>query len=312
LLPQGSTLRVGERMLRLGRQLGSGLVGVVYEAWCLDSGERLALKRARARFHTFRESFRLERDAAEALGSLSALRPARVVDHASHVLLKEFLAADTLQALLIRGDVSSRQREALVHALRETAEVHARLGFLVDLSPKNLCWQDGWVLLDSGPKTHVNDYSTVLEAPSWEQYVRYFERKGSVRSGSSAPAVLSRERAREEVPQVRSYAFVRDWWLWIPYDAQVQPERYFVSVDEQQPEDEALFRVDWERGGALEPAPGGDARLKSSELMRACAVAAWRRQHPKLELPLGALSARPLQTELGPLSLAALAAEVEP
>jgi hypothetical protein len=312
LLPAGTCLRVGERMLRLGRQLGSGLVGVVYEAWCQDTGERLALKRARAHFHTFRESFRLERAAAEVLSSLSALRPARVVDHAPHVLIKEFLAADTLQALLIRGEVSSRQREALVHALRETAEVNARLGFLVDLSPKNLCWQDGWVLLDSGPKTHVNDYSAVLDAPSWEQYVGYFERKGSVKRGDSAPAVLSRERAREDVPQARSYAFVRDWWMWIPYDAQVQPERYFVSVDEQQPEDEALFRVDWERGGALEPAPGGDARLKSSELVRACAVAAWRRQHPRMALPSGALPSRSLPAELGPLSLAALAAEVEP
>jgi hypothetical protein len=310
LLPEGSVLRVGERALRLGRRLGSGLVGVVYEASCLQTGERLALKHARARFHTFRESFRLERAAGEALSSLSALRPARVVDHGPHTLLKEFIAADTLQALLLRGDVTAHQRESLVHALRETAEAYARWGFLVDLSPKNLCWKDGWVLLDAGPKTHVTDYGALLESPAWEQYVRYFERKGSLRPGGSAPAVLGREQEHSDVPAARAWAFVRDWWLWIPYDPQVRAEHFFATVDEQQPEDEPLFRVDLERGGALEPAPAADTRLATSELLRACALEAWRRQYP--HLPLSTQPPRPLPVELGPLSLGALATEVEP
>ena len=311
-LPEGTVVRLGGRTLRLGAALGTGLVGTVAEARCLDTGALFALKRARASFRVFQESFRLEVAATEALSRLRALRPARVVEHAPHALLKELLRGETLQRLLLRGALTDAQRASLVEALREAADVSRRLGFLVDLSPKNLCWQDGWVLLDAGPKTHVTDYGALLEDPGWEPYVRYFERKGSLAPGGSAPSVLSRTRSESDVPQAPAHAFVRDWWVWIPYDPHVEKDRFFVTLDETQREDEAIFRVDLERGPELTAAPGADPRLVESELLRACAREAWRRQHP--ELPALTGGARPLSllARHEPISLAALATETEP
>ncbi|WP_257463367.1 serine/threonine-protein kinase [Archangium lipolyticum] len=313
LLPPGTVMRLGDRTLRLGAPLGSGLVGTVSEARCADTGELFALKRARASIRTFQESFRLEADVSEVLTRFSALRPARLIERAPHALLKELLRGPTLQTLILQGALHPEQRDSFVEALREVASVYARLGFLVDLSPKNICWQDGWVLVDAGPKTHTTDYVTLLEEPGWEQYVRYFERKGSLAKGGSAPSVLGRSVSDTGIPHARSFAFVRDWWMWIPYDPDVQPDRFFVTIDETQQEDEAVFRVELDRGLELIPAPGVDPRLVESGLVRACALEAWKRQNPHLPaLAAGEPWPLPPMEAREPLSLAALATETEP
>ena len=311
-LPPGLLVRAGGRTLRLGAHLGSGLVGTVHEARCLETGEDFALKRARASFSTFQEFFRLEAAATEALSGLSALRPARIAGRAPHVLLKELLRGDTLQKLILQGSLTPEQRESLVRALREVATLHARLGFLVDLSPKNLCWQDGWVLVDAGPKTHVTDYGTLLAEPDWERYVRYFERKGSLATRGSAPSVLTRSARDAGIPNARCFAFVRDWWMWLPYDPGLEPERFFVTLDETQHEDEALFRVDLDRGPELVAGPGAEPRLVENELLRACALESWKQQHPHLPPLMGEPRPLPLARSRDPISLAALATETEP
>ncbi|QRK06466.1 hypothetical protein JQX13_41260 [Archangium violaceum] len=312
-LPPGTVVRLGERTLRLGAPLGSGLVGTVSEARCADTGERFALKRARAAIRTFQEFFRLEAAATEALSGLTALRPARIIERTSHALLKELLHGSTLQMLILQGALGQEQRDSFVEVLRQVADIHTRLGFLVDLSPKNVCWQDGWVLVDAGPKTHTTDYVTLLAEPGWEQYVRYFERKGSLARGGSAPSVLVRPVSDAGIANARSFAFVRDWWMWIPYDPHVEPGRFFVTIDETQQEDEAAFRVELDRGAELVPVPGVEARLAESELVRACALEAWKRQHPHLPaLAQGEPRPLPFTTSREPLSLAALATETEP
>jgi len=316
-LPPGAAVRVGRRWIQAGPVLGSGLVGVVHEATCLETGARLAYKRPRADLAFFREALRVEVEAARRVATLAALRPAAIVEADPLGIAKELCAAPTLQAQLIDSEgregregraVPAERRDALCAALREAGELFRREGVLLDLSPKNLCWQDGWVLLDTGPKLHRSDLHHVLDHPSWSGYVAHVRRK--LAAGPSAPSALTLPVEPEAPFAARRWAFVRDLWRWFPFDPELDPASFLVTVDDQRADDEAVFVLDVE-GGRIEPAPGADPGLTQSDLLRRAAEEA--PDLPPAARPRAATSPpRPLPLAGDVLDLAALAREVAP
>jgi hypothetical protein len=306
VLPAGAVVRLGARWLRVGRVLGSGLVGVVHEAMCLESGARLAYKRPRAGVAFFREALRVEALAAQRASVLGSLRPAAILEADALGIAKELRAEPTLQEQWLAGDLDAARRGALVAALREAGELFRREGILLDLSPKNLCWDGTWVLLDTGPKLHASDFARVLEDPAWSTYVAYARRK--LTAGPSAPSALTLPAEPEAPIRARRWAFVRDLWRWFPYDPDLHAASFFVTVDDDQPEDEAVFVLDEDAGGDVEPAPGADPRLWQSPLIRRCAEAAPDR--PSAGSARG--DVRPLPWAAPVLDMAALSREVEP
>ncbi|MEW6731918.1 MAG: hypothetical protein AB1489_11385 [Acidobacteriota bacterium] len=314
MLPPGTILSINNRTLRLGEPLGSGLVGVVYQAQCLESGLTYALKRARAAFSFFREALRLEVAVGAVIARFSSLRPADIVEATPYSLLKEFSCQQTLQQLIACDAVTPIQRECFLEVLQEAARATYEYGFIVDLSPKNLCWQDGWVLLDAGPKIHRTDFSAVLENPSWERYLEYVKSKRQVSLGRSAPSVLLRAELNIDLP-ARRYAFLRDWWRWFPYDPALNPDYFFVTIDPQQSEDEVLFQADLNQS-RISVATQADSTLTTNSIIIESARLSWRQQFPEITLadsfvekPLDTL---PISLTSEPITLAALAGESEP
>ena len=305
-LRPGAVLRVGARWLSVGQVLGSGLVGVVHEATCLETGERLACKRPRADLAFFREALRAEVEAARLVAALGALRPARVVDAGPVGIAKELRREPTLQEQLLVGDVAAERRAALVEALREAGELFQREGILLDLSPKNLCWDRGWVLLDTGPKLQWSDAVRVLENPSWPAYLAHARRK--LAAGLSAPSALTLPVGPEAPITAARWAFVRDLWRWFPCDPAPDTASFLVTVDDSRVDDEAIFVIDLSAGGRVEPAPGAAPRLTQSALLRLCAERAPDR--PGGAPAPGALPPLPLAAPV--LDIASLSREVEP
>ncbi|WP_437720108.1 hypothetical protein [Sorangium sp. So ce861] len=307
LLP-GTVVRVGGRFLEVGGALGSGLVGVVYEARCLATGARLAYKRPRAGVAFFREALRVEALAARRAASLRAIRPAAIVEADALGVAKELRAGPTLQEELLAGEVDPGRRAALVEALGEAGELFRREGILLDLSPKNLCWDGGWVLLDTGPKLYRSELVRALEQPAWPTYVAHVRRK--LAAGPSAPSAVTQPLPEGPAPEVaaRRWAFVRDLWRWFPYDPAPDAASFLGIVDDDQADDEAVFLID-AADGRVEPAPGADARLAGSALIRRCAEEAPDRP----ARPSGEAAApRPLPLAGPVLGLASLSREVAP
>ncbi|WP_437805819.1 hypothetical protein [Sorangium sp. So ce1078] len=312
-LPPGAVVRLGGRYLEVGGVLGSGLVGVVYEARCLSTGARLAYKRPRAGVAFFREALRVEALAARRVAALRAIRPAAIVEADALGIAKELRAGPTLQEELLAGEVDPGRRAALVEALGEAGELFGREGILLDLSPKNLCWDGGWVLLDTGPKLHRSDLVRVLEEPAWPTYVAHVRRK--LAAGPSAPSAVTQPLPEGPAPQVaaRRWAFVRDLWRWFPFDPAPDAASFLGIVDDDQADDEAVFLIDAE-DGRVEPAPGADARLAGSALLRRCAEEAPDRPaRPRGEAARGeAAQPEPLPLAGAVLGLPSLSREVAP
>ncbi|WP_437912484.1 hypothetical protein WME73_35965 [Sorangium sp. So ce302] len=303
-LPEGAVVRVGGRFLRVGGALGSGLVGVVYEARCLETGARLAYKRSRAGVAFFREALRVEALSARRAAALRALRPAAIVETDARGITKELCARPTLQAELLAGELDPARRAALVEALGEAGDLFRREGILLDLSPKNLCWDDGWVLLDTGPKLQRSDLVGVLERPAWSTYVAHARRK--LAAGPSAPSAVALPEGPEPPLAARRWAFVRDLWRWFPVDSAPDVASFLVIVDDDHADDEAVFLTD-EADGRVVPAPGADARLAGSALVRRCAEEAPDRPfRPRGEAPL------PLPLAAPVVDLPSLSREVAP
>lgn len=303
-LPEGAVVRVGERFLQVGGVLGSGLVGVVYEARCLATGARLAYKRPRAGVAFFREALRVEALAARRVAALRAIRPAAIVEADPLGIAKELCARPTLQADLLAGEVDPGRRAALVEALAEAGDLFRREGILLDLSPKNLCWDEGWVLLDTGPKLHRSDLVHALDQPAWSTYLAHARRKLS--AGPSAPSAITLPADPEPPVAARRWAFVRDLWRWFPLDPAPDAASFLVIVDDDRADDEAVFLIDV-ADGRVEPAPGADARLAGSALIRRCAEEAPDRPaRPRGEAPLPLALAAPV------LDLPSLSREVAP
>lgn len=287
-LPVGTTIRVAERAYQVGRQVGSGLLGVAYEATPAEGSEELIVKRARARFEYFRQAFELEARVARALASHEWIEPAPILAAAPWLLVKPRYRQPTLLQMQNGGGVAQTQREALVAALRGAGDLAAGGGPVLDLSPKNLCWVEGkWVLLDSGPKLHVSDFEGVLERPGWDSYWDYFRPK--LTGSRSEPSAL--HRGQELDVQARQWAFVKEWWRWFPLDPRPDSDYFFVCVDETVPEPEFLFLVE---GETVCLAPEASAAYLCNPWLRRVAQEQWRLQTGRhLRLP-GEASALPL------------------
>lgn len=266
-LEAGTLVSVEGRGVQVGEVLGAGLVGVVYAARTLQ-GEPLVYKRARARFTYFSQALQLEVEFARRLQrapGVRSIRPANILGHGRYALLKSRYRGPTLLALLKKEQVSEMQREALVRALRELAPHPDAARW--DLSPKNICWEDGWVLLDTGPRTQPSAFVKVLSAPSWERYTAYFEAKLRAHKGTvSSPSTLDESRTAPG-ENARRWVFLADWLAWFPEDPKVRAEAFHAELDESVPEDEVLFT--YEDSSLRGPASG---------LLRALALAAWRPQ----------------------------------
>lgn len=310
VLPPNTVVRAHDLTMRVGEPLGSGLVGTVYTAYSLDGRATYAYKRARAPFSFFRESLRIEQRAAAALAQLSALRPVEIITADTHSLVKACCRHQTLADLLVAGEVSARQRDTLVAALKEAAEIERSLGFIIDLSPKNLCWDNGWLLLDTGPKIHVTDFCAVLAEPSWHNYFNYVREKLARQPGRSAPSVLTRA-CGDDSAKARRYAFLREWWRWFPYDEQVDTNYFFADIDNEQCEDEVLYRLEPTSQSGIMPADSGDPRLVHNPLVRAAATASWQRQYPHLAVNTD-INESVDEADTGPITLAELAGELLP
>jgi pimeloyl-ACP methyl ester carboxylesterase len=314
-LATNTIIRVNQRNLRIEELLGSGLVGDVYQVQCLTSGERFALKRARANFSFFRESLRIETEIGNLLTNTETFRIAQVVESSHHLLLKDCCRQETLQQLLLEDRLSEQQREAFVAMLNEVAAIERQYGFILDLSAKNLCWQNGWILLDAGPKIHVTDFSRILANPSWPNYLAYIKEKlDSIRSSPSALA-RTKNRSPQTFPRAARYAFLRDWWTWLPYDESPPTNYFFAEIDDGLTEDEMLFELSLTGEQAeIKIEPQAAPRLSHNQIIQQSAISSWRQYFPETAINFAQANNRPLplSSDSEPLTLAQLAHEVEP
>ena len=265
--PKNSVVRLGGELYTIEKPLGSGLVAVGYLAIHQETGAQVVLKIPRGRFGFFKESIRIESEVIQVLESLQSLVPASLIFGESRGLVKKFYAQETLSRSLSRGVVSVRQKEALLDVLREAFQVYLNYGFILDLSPKNLVWDNQWILLDGGPKIHKTDFLKLLESPDWNRYVHYFLPK--LEKGQSQPSVLSGSVVSKPIRADR-VVFVGDWWEWFPYDLDLDRDYFFVEIDEQIIESGMLLQAELETG-QVRILPGASRRLIRNPLIFDCA-----------------------------------------
>ncbi len=291
LLPPGRVVSVGDRSLVVDHELGQGMMAVSYAVRCRESGRPYALKRARARFDLFRQILTAEAEASRRLPELVGLPTARVVADDEESLLKERYDAPTLQALIVDGAVGPVHREALVATLERGKVLLDAYGFHADLSPKNLCWcGDHWVLLDTGEPLVANAFAeAVLERISWDAYLAFHGPK--IRTRDSQPSALT-VAARPDELDLRAatrYAFLREWWLWLPCVDEVAPDLLRATFDAAARDDEILFFMEQDGGGwRLRAAARGDPGTVPPELAVERAVDQWRRSFPDRPCSLAA------------------------
>jgi hypothetical protein len=107
----------------------------------------------------------------------------------------------------------------------------------LDVSPKNLAWDDGWVLLDAGPKLKLGDAVRLASGASFADYVESYRAK--LAAGPSAPSVVSAPASADELLEVpRRFALVRHLWRWFPLDP--SPADMLVCVDPLAESDEVM------------------------------------------------------------------------
>ncbi len=300
----GTHLRCGKRFFEVKKAVGAGLVGCVYLVTEVNSGQSWALKQARNDFAFFREALRLEALVASCVGQNpdAALQSVPVLDLSGHHLFKAFCPQPTLQSILHSGHPDSRQRDTLEAALKQAAGYWHKHGFLLDLSPKNLCWNNtAWLLLDSGPKMHRSPFEEVLEQGRWTDYMQYVE--GKLHSARSEPSVLAIKPDAQAAPS-RQLAFVRDWWGWFPEDPSPEPDFFFVDIDDSLPEDELLFLAEQISDSGTYQFQATDHPWSTHPLIQQLAIGQWRQQfptYPLFNLPNQTIDL-PLNADSEPLS----------
>ncbi|MBI4853729.1 MAG: alpha/beta hydrolase [Acidobacteria bacterium] len=312
VLEPGTVVTVNQEILSITDQLGSGLIGVVYKTKSLKSNQIFAYKRARAKLNFFHQVLEIEKKVSDLLSQSSILKPARILELTPNALLKEFCPEPTLLNLLLENKLTSKQKSALVEVLKEAAEIDRTYHFILDLSAKNLAWKNGWILLDSGPKSHITDFSKVLRAPTWENYFTYIQEK-TLKQKISAPSVLSRKVAENKL-SAKKFFFVYDWWIWLPFDEEVDPSYYYVSIDNSQKETEIIFRLDLDER-LIKLAKDAPEELTTNPILQQTALAAWQKQYPEIKVsfsPINDTGFLPLSLTSKPITLATLASETSP
>lgn len=312
VLENGTVVQVNQETLALTDQLGSGLIGVVYKAKSIKSGQVFAYKRARARFNFFHQVLEIEKKVADLLSQASSLKPARILEFTSNSLLKEFHPEPTLQSLLLENKLTSKQKSTLVAVLEEAAEINHKYNFILDLSAKNLAWKNSWILLDSGPKSHVTDFSKVLKDPTWDNYVSYLQEK-TTKQKISAPSVLSKKVDDQKI-LAENFFFVQDWWLWLPFDEEVPANYYYITIDENQKETEIIFSLNLTEK-IIKPVSQAAQEFLTNPILQQTALATWQKQYPEIKVSLQKVhdtAFSPLSLSSKPINLATIASQAYP
>ena len=233
-LPASLPVWVGKQQggwTRLKEQLGSGMTGVVYEC----DNPNIVYKKSRANFDFFIQMFELEKRVTELLLSHNSICCAQILYAHKGVLVKEKVFGQTLQSILIEESLSERQileLEQVIEAYRLFFQDH---GFVLDISPKNLCWVDGWVLIDAGPQIRLKRHPNQIS--NWEDYFQIFKHK--LVFSESKPSAL---HLASEVPLIYDeYVFVREWNQWFPLE-DLKRELFFVELIKKR-SPELIFKV---------------------------------------------------------------------
>ena len=225
----GTTIRFNETFYTINRKIGEGLISVVYEAADAESGEIVALKRARLKSKFFQEILRLEQLVTNLMASKNgALGVLPIWEMNNYTLLKPLCTFPTLQELLFHDNVTLQQEEALENCLRFCQELYVEHHLLLDLSPKNISWNGTqWILIDAGPKIHQSDFKHVLELGTWKSDLNYVQSR--VTTEHSAPSVLKLSVDAYIPKETESdWVFISEWWDWFPVDKN-EPVDYFFS-----------------------------------------------------------------------------------
>jgi hypothetical protein len=272
--------------LELGAVLGHGMLAITHEARCQGSGERLALKRARADVPLLRRLFHAEAEASRQLPRLAGLRTAAVLAEGEACLLKTLYTGPTLQELMADRRVEAMHIQALEDVLRRVWALWQRHSFYAEASPKNLCWEgDGFRLLDTGQPFLVNRFlEQVLPVGTWEAYLSYYGPR--VRTRQSEPSVLTAPPVAAPAPrEAVCHAFLREWWTWLPLESPPAPGALLATVDELVVEDELVFLMELRpQGWKMSAAPQAWAHLASDPGLVARALEEWRLLHPSEQL----------------------------
>jgi hypothetical protein len=247
--------------LSLGDVLGSGLTSVVYAT----SRPDVVAKIGRASFTMFREGLATEAMIAEELLSGSILRPAPILERHERFLLKTRVTAPMLQDDLIANTLSTRQVDELEAMLTEMIAFRNLHGFVLDLSPKNLCWQRGWTLVDCGPRLRPTAWDLRETPPTFREYRAHHRSK--LRTGQARPSAL-RALTTEPDYSESPHVFLRDWWRWFPLD-QRPPGPHLVTIDDETRYADGVFEArpsEWRLRG-LHPG-SADPHLRARALRR--------------------------------------------
>lgn len=178
---------------QLGRQIGAGGMGAVYEAQRLNDGETVAIKLIRDFYVTSATSLRrftIEAEAAARLEHANIVRIHEVGDSDGHPFLSmDFIEGESLQARIGKTDFTTDQRELarfMAKVARAVHHAHTRGVIHRDLKPGN-------ILIDSKGEPHLTDFGLAkLLQPSDETCPRTLTASGDV---PGTPSYMSPEQA---------------------------------------------------------------------------------------------------------------------
>ena len=149
--------RFGE--YELGRQLGAGGMGVVYEGWRMSDGARVALKLMR-NIHAAAPSalcrFTVEAEAAARLDHPNIVRIHEIGEgNGQPFFSMDYIDGESLQTRIARGDFAAAEPQQVARLMatiaRAVGHAHARGVVHRDLKPAN-------VLIDAEGAPHLTDF----------------------------------------------------------------------------------------------------------------------------------------------------------
>ncbi len=246
VLPVGTCLPLGRQFYRVLAFAGAGLIGSVYRVQACDGEQIYALKQIRASVAFLRQLLATEAEVA-ALLQAAGWSVAPVLATSETMLLKGWVSGPTLQALLMAQTQTQIQTVAVEKLLKLAADFYRQKGYLLDLSPKNLVWQEShFCLLDTGPKIQPSPFAQLLLKPDWQQYLAYFSPK--LNQAESRPSVLSLNLPEPELRRVYE-VFLEPLLTWLPVDAEPLP---FFAQSLSGPQAEIPFRSKTNLAAGLE------------------------------------------------------------
>ncbi len=239
-LKQGDLVPLAGQFYRVLAPAGAGMTAQVYAVESLADDQRFALKQLRAPLPFLCRLLSLEQQLAQLLEACEIVA-APVLAASDSSLLKPWYGQPTLQRLLLEAPLSPEQQTALETKLQQAAQFYQQSGWVLDLSPKNLCWcAPDWLLLDSGPKIHRSDWEALLKNPDRDSYHALIASK--LHSTESRPSVL--DRSLPEPALVLSGQIFLDFlYQWFPLDAQAEPDFFYAHAENPPQQRGILYRA---------------------------------------------------------------------